>query len=131
MSENYHYGTGRRKSSVARVYMKPGSGKIEINGRDIDVYLGNHEVAKMVISQPLELLELSGKFDFKVNVDGGGITGQSGAIRLGVARALLDMNEEHRVTLRKGGMLTRDARKVERKKVGFRKARKRPQFSKR
>ncbi len=69
MSENYHYGTGRRKSSVARVYMKPGSGKIEINGRDIDVYLGNHEVAKMVIRQPLELLELSGKFDFKVNVD--------------------------------------------------------------
>ena len=131
MSENYHYGTGRRKSSVARVYMKPGSGKIEINGRDIDVYLGNHEVAKMVIRQPLELLELSGKFDFKVNVDGGGITGQSGAIRLGVARALLDMNEEHRVTLRQGGMLTRDARKVERKKVGLRKARKRPQFSKR
>jgi small subunit ribosomal protein S9 len=131
MSENYHYGTGRRKSSVARVYMKPGSGKIEINGRDIDVYLGNHEVAKMVIRQPLELLELSGKFDFKVNVDGGGITGQSGAIRLGVARALLDMNEEHRITLRQGGMLTRDARKVERKKVGLRKARKRPQFSKR
>lgn len=131
MSENYHYGTGRRKSSVARVYMKPGSGKIEINGRDIDVYLGNHEVAKMVIRQPLELLELSGKFDFKVNVDGGGISGQSGAIRLGVARALLDMNEEHRVTLRQGGMLTRDARKVERKKVGLRKARKRPQFSKR
>jgi small subunit ribosomal protein S9 len=131
MSENYHYGTGRRKSSVARVYMKPGSGKIEINGRDIDVYLGNHEVAKMVIRQPLELLELSGKFDFKVNVDGGGISGQSGAIRLGVARALLDMNEEHRITLRQGGMLTRDARKVERKKVGLRKARKRPQFSKR
>ena len=131
MSENYHYGTGRRKSSVARVYMKSGSGKIEINGLDIDKYLGNHEVAKMVIRQPLELLELTEKYDLKVNVDGGGISGQSGAIRLGVARALLDMNEENRVPLRQGGMLTRDARKVERKKVGLRKARKRPQFSKR
>jgi small subunit ribosomal protein S9 len=131
MSQNYHYGTGRRKSSVARVYMKSGSGKIEINGRDIDTYLGNHEVAKMVIRQPLELLEVSGKYDFKVNVDGGGITGQSGAIRLGIARALLDLNEDNRVALRQGGMLTRDARKVERKKVGLRKARKRPQFSKR
>ena len=131
MSQNYHYGTGRRKSSVARVYMKSGSGKIEINGRDIDTYLGNHEVAKMVIRQPLELLEVSGKYDFKVNVDGGGISGQSGAIRLGIARALLDLNEDNRVALRQGGMLTRDARKVERKKVGLRKARKRPQFSKR
>ena len=131
MSQNYHYGTGRRKSSIARVYMKSGSGKIEINGRDIDTYLGNHEVAKMVIRQPLELLEVSGKYDFKVNVDGGGISGQSGAIRLGIARALLDLNEDNRVALRQGGMLTRDARKVERKKVGLRKARKRPQFSKR
>ena len=131
MSQSYNYGTGRRKSSVARVYMKSGSGKIEINGRDIDVYLGNHEVAKMVIRQPLELLGFSDKFDFKINVDGGGISGQSGAIRLGISRAILDLNEEHRKELRDAGMLTRDARRVERKKVGLRKARKRPQFSKR
>ncbi len=131
MSQSYNYGTGRRKSSVARVYMKSGSGKIEINGRDIDIYLGNHEVAKMVIRQPLELLGFADKFDFKVNVDGGGISGQSGAIRLGISRAILDLNEEHRKELRDAGMLTRDARKVERKKVGLKKARKRPQFSKR
>ena len=131
MSQSYNYGTGRRKSSVARVYMTSGSGKIEINGRDIDIYLGNHEVAKMVIRQPLELLGFADKFDFKVNVDGGGISGQSGAIRLGISRAILDLNEEHRKELRDAGMLTRDARKVERKKVGLKKARKRPQFSKR
>jgi small subunit ribosomal protein S9 len=131
MSQSYNYGTGRRKSSVARVYMKSGSGKIEINGRDIDVYLGNHEVAKMVIRQPLELFGFADKFDFKINVDGGGISGQSGAIRLGISRALLDLNEENRKELRDAGMLTRDARKVERKKVGLKKARKRPQFSKR
>ena len=91
MSKEYNYGTGRRKSSVARVYMKSGSGKIVINKRDIDNYLGNHEVAKMIIRQPLVLLELDGKYDLKVNVDGGGITGQSGAIRLGIARALVDI----------------------------------------
>ena len=131
MSQNYNYGTGRRKSSVARVYTKSGSGKIEINGRDIDVYLGNHEVAKMVIRQPLDLLGSADKFDFKVNVAGGGISGQSGAIRLGISRALLNLNEENRKELRGAGMLTRDAREVERKKVGLKKARKRPQFSKR
>ena len=131
MSKEYNYGTGRRKSSVARVYMKPGSGKIVINNRDIDNYLGNHEVAKMILRQPMVLLELDGKYDLKVNVDGGGITGQSGAIRLGIARALVDVNEENRSPLRQAGMLTRDSRKVERKKVGLRKARKKPQFSKR
>ena len=131
MSQTYNYGTGRRKSSVARVYMKAGTGKIEINGRDIDTYLGNHEVAKMVIRQPLVLLSSEDKYDFKINVSGGGISGQSGAIRLGVARALLDLNEENRKELRDAGMLTRDARKVERKKVGLKKARKSPQFSKR
>ena len=131
MSKDYNYGTGRRKSSVARVYMKSGSGKIVINNRDIDNYLGNHEVAKMIIRQPLVLLELDGKYDLKINVDGGGITGQSGAIRLGIARALVDLNEENRSPLRQAGMLTRDPRKVERKKVGLRKARKKPQFSKR
>ena len=131
MSHGYSYGTGRRKSSVARVYMKSGSGKIEINGKSIDDYLGNHEVAKMVIRQPLVQLGLADKYDFKVNVRGGGISGQSGAIRLGIARALLDLNEENRPELKKEGMLTRDARIVERKKVGLKKARKRPQFSKR
>ena len=131
MSKGYNYGTGRRKSSVARVYMQKGSGKININGQDIDDYLGNHEVAKMVIRQPLESLGVTNNFDFKINVCGGGVSGQSGAIRLGVARALVDLSEEHRAHLRAEGMLTRDARIVERKKVGLRKARKKPQFSKR
>jgi small subunit ribosomal protein S9 len=130
MADNQYYGTGRRKSSTARVFMKAGNGAITINNRDISVYFGR-ETARMVVRQPLELVEMLEKFDFNITVVGGGISGQAGAIRHGITRALMEFDETLRGDLRKAGFVTRDARKVERKKVGLHKARKRPQFSKR
>ena len=130
MSEIQYYGTGRRKTSVARVYLRAGSGKIVVNRRDFDEYFPN-QVLKMVIRQPLLLTETADKFDILINVDGGGPTGQAGAIRHGISRALLEYNGELRPQLKAVGFLTRDARKVERKKYGQPKARKRFQFSKR
>ena len=130
MAEIQYYGTGRRKTSVARVYLRPGSGKIVVNRCDFDEYFPN-QVLKMVIRQPLLLTETADKFDILVNVDGGGPTGQAGAIRHGISRALLEYNGELRPQLKAVGFLTRDARKVERKKYGQPKARKRFQFSKR
>ena len=130
MSDIQYYGTGRRKTAVARVYLRPGSGKITVNRRDFDEYFPNR-VLKMVIRQPLLLTETADKFDILVNVDGGGPTGQAGAIRHGISRALLEFNSELRPQLKAVGFLTRDARKVERKKYGQPKARKRFQFSKR
>ena len=124
------YGTGRRKSSTARVWMRPGEGKITINKRPIDEYFGR-ETLKMVLRQPLELVEQLGKMDLVVNVSGGGLSGQAGAIRHGLSRALLEMNGELRPSLKKAGFLRRDSRKVERKKYGQPGARKRFQFSKR
>ncbi|NNF96514.1 MAG: 30S ribosomal protein S9 [Halobacteria archaeon] len=129
MSEVY-YSTGRRKSSTARVYMTAGEGNITINNRGIDTYFGR-ETSRMVVRQPLELTEMVGKFDIKVNVNGGGNTGQAGAIRHGITLALMKYDETLRSDLRKAGFVTRDSREVERKKVGLHKARKRPQFSKR
>jgi len=130
MAENQYYGTGRRKSSAARVFIKPGSGKIVINQRSLEQYFGR-ETARMVVRQPLELTETVEKFDIYVTVLGGGVSGQAGAIRHGITRALMDYDETLRPALRKAGYVTRDAREVERKKVGLRKARKRPQYSKR
>jgi small subunit ribosomal protein S9 len=130
MAQNQYYGTGRRKSSTARVFIKAGSGNIEINKRSLDVYFGR-ETARMVVRQPLELVELLEKLDIYVTVQGGGTTGQAGAIRHGITRALMEYDETLRPVLRKAGFVTRDARKVERKKVGLHKARRRPQFSKR
>ena len=130
MAEIQYYGTGRRKTSVARVYLRPGSGKIVVNRRDFEEYFPN-QVLKMVIRQPLLLTETADKFDILVNVDGGGPSGQAGAIRHGISRALLEYNGELRPQLKAVGFLTRDARKVERKKYGQPKARKRFQFSKR
>ncbi|PKF62811.1 30S ribosomal protein S9 [Psychromonas sp. psych-6C06] len=127
---NQYYGTGRRKSSVARVFMKAGSGQITINKRNISEYFGR-ETAVMVVRQPLELVNAEEKFDFNITVKGGGTTGQSGAIRLGITRALMQFDESLRSELRSAGFVTRDSRIVERKKVGLHKARKRPQFSKR
>lgn len=129
MSETY-YGTGRRKTSTARVFLKSGSGEIEINGRSLDDYFGR-EVARMIVKQPLEVAEAVDKFDLKITVKGGGSFGQAGAIRHGITRALMAYDEELRPSLRAAGYVTRDAREVERKKVGLHKARKRPQFSKR
>ena len=128
MADNQYYGTGRRKSSTARVFMKAGNGAITINNRDISVYFGR-ETARMVVRQPLELVEMLEKFDFNITVVGGGISGQAGAIRHGITRALMEFDETLRSPLRQAGFVTRDARKVERKKVGLHKARKRPQFS--
>ena len=125
-----HYGTGRRKSSVARVYLRPGTGKITVNKRDFDEFFPN-EFTKMVIKQPLLITETADKFDLYVSVRGGGTTGQAGAMRHGIARALLEHNPELRPKLKEAGFLTRDARKVERKKYGQPGARKRFQFSKR
>lgn len=130
MSTTYNYGTGRRKTSAARVFLKSGGGNIEVNGRPLDQFFGR-KTAQMVVKQPLELLELSDKFDVKITVKGGGTTGQAGAIRHGIARALIEYDETLRAPLREAGWVTRDARAVERKKVGLRKARKKPQFSKR
>ncbi|MEE9447922.1 MAG: 30S ribosomal protein S9 [Arenicellales bacterium] len=130
MATQTYNGTGRRKSSVARVIIANGSGDININNKTLEEYFGR-ETTRMIVRQPLELLDIMSKFDIRVNVNGGGNTGQAGAIRHGITRALLDYDEELRPELRAAGFVTRDARKVERKKVGFRKARKRPQFSKR
>ena len=130
MAAAHYYGTGRRKTSTARVFLRSGSGNITINGRSIDEYFGR-EVARMIVRQPLELTELAEKFDAQVTVKGGGSFGQAGAIRHGLTRALMDYDESLRPALRAEGFVTRDAREVERKKVGLRKARRRPQFSKR
>ena len=129
-TQPYFYGTGRRKSSVARVRVYNGTGKITINGRDIDDYFGL-ETLKLIVNQPLELTETVGKFDIVCNVTGGGVTGQAGAIRHGLSRALLQYNEELRPALKKAGFLTRDPRMKERKKPGLKGARRAPQFSKR
>lgn len=130
MAHTQYYGTGRRKSSSARVYLKPGKGEIQINSRTIEQYFGR-ETARRLVRQPLQVTEMDAKFDLNIRVKGGGMNGQAGAIQLGIARALLEYDQELRASLRKGGFLTRDAREVERKKVGLRKARKKEQFSKR
>ncbi len=125
-----YIGTGRRKTSTARVYLRRGTGKFVVNGVDLENYFGR-ATSKMVVRQPLSLVEAADRFDVLVNVQGGGMTGQAGAIRLGISRALMEYDANLRPTLREAGFVTRDARKVERKKVGLRKARKRPQYSKR
>ncbi|MBT3834196.1 MAG: 30S ribosomal protein S9 [Gammaproteobacteria bacterium] len=125
-----YYGTGRRKSSKARVFMAAGDGSIRVNDRSLDEYFGR-ETARMIVRQPLEVADVTGKFDFNVTVRGGGGFGQAGAIRHGITRALIAYDETLRPSLRNAGFVTRDARTVERKKVGLRKARKKPQFSKR
>ena len=130
MAVTQYYGTGRRKSSVARVYLRPGTGKITVNKRDLDQYFGL-ETLKMIVRQPLTATETLDKFDVFVNVNGGGFTGQAGAIKHGIARALLNVDEEFRVTLKKAGYLTSDPRMKERKKYGLKAARRAPQFSKR
>lgn len=130
MAVTQYYGTGRRKTSTARVFITPGTGTITINGRPLDQYFGR-EVARMVVRQPLETVELLEKFDVKATVAGGGSFGQAGAIRHGLTRALIEYDETLRQPLRGAGYVTRDSREVERKKVGLRKARKKPQFSKR
>jgi small subunit ribosomal protein S9 len=125
-----HYGTGRRKTATARVYLKPGTGKITVNDRSLDEFFGR-ETGRMIVRQPLDAVKLHTQFDISVQVDGGGITGQAGAIRHGITRALIDYDESLRKPLRDAGFVTRDAREVERKKVGRRKARRGPQYSKR
>jgi len=130
MATTQYYGTGRRKSSTARVFMTKGTGNIVINKLSLEEYFGR-ETAHMILKQPLVATETNDQFDFMVTVKGGGDSGQAGAIRLGIARALLKYDESHRDTLKKAGFLTRDARKVERKKVGLHKARRATQFSKR
>ncbi|HLP98755.1 MAG TPA: 30S ribosomal protein S9 [Sideroxyarcus sp.] len=130
MSVTYNYGTGRRKSAVARVFIKPGKGEIIVNDKPVDVFF-SRETGRMVVRQPLELTETVGKFDIMVNVTGGGESGQAGAVRHGITRALIDYDASLKPTLSKAGLVTRDAREVERKKVGLRKARRRKQFSKR
>ncbi len=130
MSVNYNYGTGRRKSAVARVFIKPGKGNITVNDKPLDVFF-SRETGRMVVRQPLELTGMLDKFDIMVNVNGGGESGQAGAVRHGITRALIDFDAALKPTLSKAGLVTRDAREVERKKVGLRKARRRKQFSKR
>ncbi len=130
MSDTIFYGTGRRKRSTARVFMRPGKGEIIVNNRPLDTFFGR-KTAQMIVRQPLELTQLGDKFDIKVTVKGGGTTGQAGAIRHGLTRALMKYDESLRPSLRKAGFVTRDAREVERKKVGLRKARRATQFSKR
>jgi small subunit ribosomal protein S9 len=130
MAQAQNYGTGRRKTSTARVYLQPGSGQIVVNERPLDEYFGR-ETARMVVRQPLDVAEARDRFNVRVTVHGGGPSGQAGAIRHGIARALVEYDEGLRQPLRRAGFLTRDAREVERKKVGLRKARKRPQYSKR
>jgi small subunit ribosomal protein S9 len=130
MSETVYYGTGRRKTSTARVFITPGKGDITVNNRALDVFFGR-KTAQMIVRQPLELTQHTGTFDVKVTVKGGGTTGQAGAIRHGLTRALMKYDEALRGSLRKAGFVTRDAREVERKKVGLRKARRATQFSKR
>jgi small subunit ribosomal protein S9 len=130
MALNHNYGTGRRKTSTARVFLTPGNGDITVNGRTLENFFGR-QTSRMIVRQPLDITDMNDKVDIMVRVNGGGANGQAGAIRHGIARALVDHNEELRSPLRKAGFLTRDARMVERKKVGLHKARKRPQFSKR
>ncbi|MBT7276911.1 MAG: 30S ribosomal protein S9 [Woeseiaceae bacterium] len=130
MAQEQYYGTGRRKTSTARVFIKSGKGDITVNKKPLDVFFGR-ETAQMIVRQPLELIEMVGKFDVNATVKGGGITGQAGAIRHGLTRALMQFDESLRPNLRKAGFVTRDAREVERKKVGLRKARRATQFSKR
>ena len=130
MAENFFYGTGRRKSAVARVFMKRGSGSIIVNGKPIDIFF-SRETGRMVARQPLVLVDQLQGFDIKINVTGGGESGQAGAVRHGITRALMEFDAELKPALSKAGFVTRDAREVERKKVGFRKARRRKQFSKR
>jgi small subunit ribosomal protein S9 len=130
MATDIYYGTGRRKSSTARVYLRPGTGNITVNTRSLDIFFGR-KTARMIVRQPLELTELEGKFDVTVRVAGGGTTGQAGAIRHGLTRALIAYDGTLRPSLRKAGFVTRDAREVERKKVGLRKARRATQYSKR
>lgn len=130
MATTQNYGTGRRKTSTARVFLRQGSGQITINGKALDEYFGR-QTSRMVVRQPLELIDMAEKFDVVITVDGGGASGQAGAIRHGITRALIEYDENLKVDLRRAGYVTRDAREVERKKVGLRKARRRPQFSKR
>jgi len=130
MADKQYYSTGRRKSSTARVFLKTGNGNIVVNARPLDEYFGR-ETSRMVVRQPLELVNMPANFDINVTVAGGGNNGQAGAIRHGISRALIEYDETLRPSLRRAGLVTRDAREVERKKVGLHKARKRPQFSKR
>jgi small subunit ribosomal protein S9 len=130
MATEQYYGTGRRKSSSARVFMRRGSGNIIVNKRPLDEFFGR-ETARMIVRQPLDLLEANDSFDIYCTVEGGGTTGQAGAIRLGITRALMEYDETNRPSLRKAGFVTRDAREVERKKVGLHKARRATQYSKR
>ena len=130
MAEQIYYSTGRRKSSTARVYLKRGSGNITINRRTLDTYFGR-ETGRMIVRQPLETVEMTDQFDISISVKGGGISGQAGAIRHGITRALIEYDNSLRKPLRLAGFVTRDAREVERKKIGLHKARKRPQYSKR
>ena len=130
MAITQNYGTGRRKSSTARVFLRKGSGKITVNDRPLDEFFGR-ETSRMIVRQPLELTKMTDKFDISVTVEGGGITGQAGAIRLGIARSLVEYDDGLKAELRKAGFMTRDAREVERKKVGLHKARRATQFSKR
>ena len=130
MSATQNYGTGRRKTATARVFLRPGTGRISINNRTLENFFAR-ETARMMVRQPLELTDILEKFDIMITVAGGGASGQAGAIRHGITRALMDYDESLRPELRKAGFVTRDAREVERKKVGLRKARKRPQYSKR
>ena len=130
MAEQIFYSTGRRKSSSARVFLKKGTGSIVINNRALDTYFGR-ETGRMIVRQPLESINMLDKFDINVTVSGGGISGQAGAIRHGITRALIEYDNSLRKPLREAGFVTRDAREVERKKVGLHKARKRPQYSKR
>lgn len=130
MAEKQHYSTGRRKSSTARVFLRQGTGAITVNSRPLDEYFGR-ETSRMVVRQPLELVQMTDRFDLAITVAGGGTTGQAGAIRHGITRALIEYDEALRSSLRQAGFVTRDAREVERKKVGLHKARRRPQYSKR
>jgi small subunit ribosomal protein S9 len=130
MADTQFYGTGRRKTSTARVFMKPGKGSITVNDKPLDMFFGR-KTAQMIVRQPLELMQVTGQFDVNVTVKGGGTTGQAGAIRHGLTRALMQYDESMRPMLRKAGFVTRDAREVERKKVGLRKARRATQYSKR
>jgi small subunit ribosomal protein S9 len=128
--QQQHYGTGRRKTAVARVFITPGKGNITVNGKPVDVFF-SRETGRMVVRQPLELTKMTANFDITVNVDGGGESGQAGAVRHGITRALIQYDATLKPVLKKAGLVTRDARAVERKKVGLHKARRRPQYSKR
>jgi small subunit ribosomal protein S9 len=130
MAVQQNYGTGRRKSAVARVFLRPGKGDIVVNGKPVDEFF-SRETGRMIVRQPLEITNHLGTFDIRINVDGGGESGQAGAVRHGITRALIDYDESLKPALKKAGLVTRDAREVERKKVGLHKARRRKQFSKR